>query len=58
MDVSENIPTSGSINEEDVIIIYHNQNYTSSYYEYECGKSFLDVCREMGLDKSETEISF
>lgn len=58
MDVSENLPTSGATEDEDVVIVYHNQMYVSTYYQYECGKSFLEVCLEMGLDKSDTEISF
>jgi len=32
------------------VVINHNEN-TSSYM-YECGRSFVDICKDMGLDKN------
>jgi hypothetical protein len=42
---------SNSYNANDVIIEHHEYFCT---YQYECGKSFIDICRDMGLDKNTT----
>lgn len=34
------------------IIIEHTGYF--GVYQYECGKSFVDICRDMGLDKNNT----
>lgn len=54
--VNEDFPTSGVM--DDGVIITHHQEYICAYYQYECGKSFLDICLEMGLDSTDTHISF
>jgi len=45
---NDEYPTS-AINEDGVI--YHDQDsgYVT-YYQYECGKSFVEICHDMGLD--------
>jgi len=51
---NEGYITSGS----DDVIIHHNQDYCISYYRFECGKSFVEICRDMGLDSAnDTTIS-
>ena len=32
------------------VIIEHHEYYISQ--QYSCGRSFIDICRDMGLDKS------
>lgn len=48
-------PTSGTSDDNDVVI--HHQEYNGALYKYECGKTFLEICVEMGLDSTETHIS-
>jgi len=31
-------------------VCYENYGYIGPYYQCDCGKSFLQVCVEMGLD--------
>lgn len=38
-------------NPNDIIIEHHE---LFGIYQYECGKSFVDICRDMGLDKNNT----
>lgn len=39
------------------VIIEHHEYYGT--YQYECGKTFIDVCIDMGLDKnSSINLSF
>ena len=45
-------PTSGSTN-EDVVVNHNQDDYNNLYYQYECGKSFLEICKEMGLDSGD-----
>lgn len=47
--------TSGVMADGGVVI--HHQEYNSAFYQYECGRSFLDICVEMGLDSDDTKIS-
>jgi len=49
----EHFQTSGYIEED--VSIYHDATY-GAYYHYECGKSFLEVCKEMGLDSSHVPV--
>jgi len=53
--VNDEYPTSGVTDDNDVVI--HHQEYDTTLYKYECGKSFLDICLEMGLDSADTHIS-
>jgi len=52
--MSEDITTSGV---GDDVVIYHYQEYIG-LYQYESGRSFLEICIEMGLDSTDTHISF
>ena len=37
------------------VIIEHNEHYFT--YQYESCKSFVDICRDFGLDKTSANIS-
>ena len=37
-------------------IIEHNEYFGS--YQYVCGRSFVEICRDMGLDHIQTNISY
>ena len=46
---------SGFMDRGDVIIHHHEYN---CFYQYECGRTFLEICLDMGLDKdNNTNIS-
>lgn len=36
---------------ENDVVIQHHQEYYSSMYRFECGKTFVEICKELGLDK-------
>ena len=40
--------------EEDVVIHHHEEFYAC---RFECGKTFVEICMDMGLDKDGTQIS-
>ena len=40
----------------DDVIIDHEVNYGVPYL-FECGKSFVEICVEMGIDDNDTQIS-
>lgn len=44
-------PTSGTMNEDTVI--HHRYDYNVSYYQYEPGRSFVEICLDMGLDSAD-----
>jgi hypothetical protein len=47
--------TSMNFNETHDVIIEHHEYYIA--HQYMCGRSFVDICRDMGLDKSNNLIS-
>ena len=55
MCMNEDVSTSGVSGDD--VLIYHCQEYVGAY-QYESGRSFLEICIEMGLDSTDTHISF
>ena len=40
----------------DDVVIDH-EVYYGVYYQFECGKSFVEICTDMGIDDTHTKIS-
>ena len=51
--LSNQYETSGY---SDDTICYESYGYNGPYYQYECGKSFIQICVEMGLDSNGDDI--